>query len=147
MSQGQSQGLGGVAYKSTNDLSGTASDVTNGNPIGSTFKNAVGLAVVVDTSNASSVVLASSAVAVKVLGICLNTPKAGDVMQIASARGTSCKVLAGAAVSVGDKIEVDSSGRGITSATAAHKIFGVALEAASGAGVLFECLLLDDVHE
>ncbi len=143
MSQKQSQGLGGLSYKSTNDLSGTASDVTNGNANGgTTYKNAIGMALVADTANACSVVLAGANV--KILGVCANNPKAGEPAQLDSVRGTSTKVLVGAAVAKGDKLMTDSNGRFITAASTAQHICGVAMEAASAAGQMVEAVLLDD---
>ena len=53
MSQSQSQGLGGLSLKSTADLSGTLTDVTNGNSVGTTYKNAVGLFAVAARCSAS----------------------------------------------------------------------------------------------
>jgi hypothetical protein len=50
-------------------------------------------------------------------------------------------VEAGAAVSAGDTVKSDSSGRAITWATSGAKV-GVALEAASGVGKFIEVLLI-----
>lgn len=47
------------------------------------------------------------------------------------------KVEAGAVVAAGDLIVCDSVGRGITSTAAGDFVVGIALEAASGAGVIF----------
>jgi Uncharacterized conserved protein (DUF2190) len=57
--------------------------------------------------------------------------------------GTSI-VEAGAAVSAGDTLKVDSSGRGITWATSGAKV-GLALEAAGAAGQFIEVLLIPNV--
>lgn len=50
------------------------------------------------------------------------------------------KVLAGAAVAIGDSISCDSSGRGITT-TSTNKVLGKAVSAASAAGQLFTMLI------
>ena len=50
-------------------------------------------------------------------------------------------VEAGAAVAAGATLETDASGRGVTWATSGPKV-GIALQAASGAGVMIEVLLL-----
>lgn len=54
-------------------------------------------------------------------------------------------VEAGAAISVGDKVTADSSGRGVTAAPSAgtnNGVIGIALEAASAAGDLIEVMLV-----
>lgn len=50
-------------------------------------------------------------------------------------------VEAGAAIALGATLESDASGRAVTWATAGGKV-GIALQAASGAGVFIEVLLL-----
>ena len=137
MSQNQTQGLGGLSYKSTNDLSGTVSDVTNGNPVGSLYKNAVGLFAIPDTANACSFVVAGANA--KTIGVICDTPKAGQPGQIQTVG--SAKVFTGGVVAVGDLIQTDSNGRGITASGAAQIIVGRAMEAASAAGQLIEVVL------
>lgn len=139
MSQGQSQGLGGISLKSTNDVSGLTADVTNGNPVGTTYKNGIGMAVVADTVAASFVIAGSNVV---ILGVLRTNPKAGQPGQIGTARGGSEKCLAGGTVAVGDKLITDSSGRFITATGAAQKIVGIAVEAAT-VGLPFEAVLVD----
>jgi hypothetical protein len=56
----------------------------------------------------------------------------------------TCMVEAGAAISAGATLKVDSSGRGITWATSGAKV-ALALEAAAGAGELIEVLLIPNV--
>ena len=141
MSQSQTQGLGGLTYKSTNDLSGTVVDVTNGNPIGSTYKNAVGLAAIADTGNACSIVVAGANALV--LGVILDTPKAGQPAQIQSARGTSAKVLSGGVFAIGDKLVTDSNGRAVLAGSTAKLVYAVAQEASTAAGLLIEAVLVD----
>lgn len=136
----QDQGLGGLAYKSTNDLSGLASDVTNGNAIGTTYKNGIGMAVVPDTTDGQVVLAGANAF---ILGVLRNNPKEGEAAAIASVRGTSVKVLAGAAITMGDPLQTDSSGRFITAASSAQKIVARAMQAATAAGQLIEAVLLD----
>ena len=50
-------------------------------------------------------------------------------------------VEAGAAIAAGATLETDASGRAVTWATSGGKV-GIALQAASGAGVMIEVLLL-----
>jgi hypothetical protein len=50
-------------------------------------------------------------------------------------------VEAGAAIAAGATLETDASGRGVTWATSGGKV-AIALQAASGAGVMIEVLLL-----
>lgn len=52
-------------------------------------------------------------------------------------------VEAGAAVAAGATIKSDASGRAITWVTSGARV-GIALEAASGAGAMFEVLLVDN---
>ena len=140
MSQNQTQGLGGLSYKSTNDLSGTVSDVTNGNTVGSLYKNAVGLFVISDTANACSIVLAGANA--PSIGVLCDTPKAGQPGQVQTVG--SAKVLSGAAVAIGDNIMTDASGRGVPASGATQHIVGKAMEAASAAGQLIEVVLRND---
>lgn len=53
-------------------------------------------------------------------------------------------VEAGAAVTAGDTLKVDSTGRGITWVTSGAKV-GLALQTASGSGVFIEVLLIPNV--
>lgn len=140
MSQQQEQGLGGLAYQSTNDLSGTATDVTNGNSQGTTYKNGIGMAIIPDSTAGAIVIAGSNAL---ILGVLQNNPKAGEAANVGTTRGCSYKGLAGAAISMGDNLMTDSSGRFITAASTAQKVCGRAMEAASAAGNLFEFVLLD----
>ena len=140
MSAAQDLGIGGLAYTSTNDLSGTVTDVTNGNPIGSTFKNGTGMAVIVDTANEASVVLAGANALI--LGVLINTPKAGEAAAIQSVRGSAAKVLLGGTVAKGDKLNTDSSGRLVTATTGAQLICAQAQEAGV-VGQLVQAVLLD----
>lgn len=140
MSQEQNQGLGGLAYQSTNDLSGIATDVTNGNSLGTTYKNGIGMAIIPDSTAGAVVIAGANAL---ILGVLQNNPKAGEAAQVGTVRGASYKVLAGAAITMGDNLQTDSSGRFITAAGAAQKVCGRAMEAASAAGNLIEAVLLD----
>ncbi len=140
MSAEQDLGIGGLAFKATADLSGLVSDVTNGNALGTTYKNGIGMAVVMDTT-AGQVVIAGSNV--KIVGVLKNNPKAGEAADVGSVRGTSQKVLAGAAFAAGDYLMTDSSGRFIKGASSAQNIVGQACEAASAAGNLVQAVLID----
>lgn len=141
MSAEQDLGIGGLALKSTDDLSGTASDVANGNAIGTTYKNGIGMAVVADASNAGSFVLAGANK--PILGVLNNNPKAGEVGDIRGVRGSSRKVLAGGVINVGDALSTDLSGRFVAASGAAQIIVAVAVEAATAAGQLIQAVLLD----
>ncbi len=140
MSQSQDLGLGGLSFQSTNDLSGTAVDVTNGNALGTTYKNGIGMAIIMDTTAGAVVIAGSNA---RILGVLRNNPKAGEAANVGCVRGASEKVLAGAAISVGDPLMTDSSGRFITAASSAQKICAIATEAATAAGNLIEAVLVD----
>lgn len=142
MSAAQDLGIGGLAYSSTNDLSGTVSDVTNGNTLGTTFKNGVGMAVIADSSNEASVVLAGANALI--LGVLINNPKAGEAAAIQSVRGSAAKVLAGASFSIGNKLTTDAYGRFVT-ATTSQIVAAVAVEASSAAGNLVQATLLDSI--
>lgn len=143
MGSRQSQGLGGLSFKSTADLSGLVTDVTNGNPIGTTFKNGVGLAVIADVNNDASFVLAADA-SKRPLGVLGDNPRAGQAGKVESARGTSTKILTGAAVVRGAVLMPDAFGRGITLTAGAHYGYAVAMESASGANLLIEAVLTDE---
>jgi hypothetical protein len=139
----QSQGLGGLSYKSTNDLSGTVADVTNGNPVGTPYKNGKGLVVIQDSANDLQVILAADA-SLRVLGVLGNAPKAGQAAQVKSVRGTSAKVLSGAAFIKGSKLMPDANGRSILLTAGGHHGHAVAMEAATAAGQLIEAVLTDE---
>ena len=141
MAQAQTQGLGGLTYKSTADLSGTVTDVTNGNPVGSTYKNAVGLAAVADASNACSFNVAGANALI--LGVILDTPKAGQAGSIQSVRGSSAKVLSGGVFAIADKLVTDSNGRFVLACATAKLVCAIAQEASTAAGQLVEAVLVD----
>ncbi len=151
MSQQQTQGLGGLSYKSTSDLSGTVSDVTNGNAIGTTYKNGIGLAVMADASNAKQIVITSTGGGGDIpIGVLQNNPKAGEAAQIQSVRGTSAKVICGGvstAIIPGTKLKTDAYGRFVAAAAAgsgtAQVICAESMETPTAGGDLFEAVLLD----
>jgi hypothetical protein len=76
------------------------------------------------------------------LGVARSGGGSGDKVTV-DVLGTAI-VEAGAAVSAGDTIKADSSGRAITWASSGAKV-GLALQAASGAGVFIEVLLIPNV--
>lgn len=76
------------------------------------------------------------------LGVARTGGGSGDKVSV-DVIGTAV-VEAGAAVSANDTLEVDSTGRAVTWATSGAKI-GMALQAASGAGVFIEVLLIPNV--
>lgn len=76
------------------------------------------------------------------LGVARSAGVSGEKIT-ADVLGTAV-VEAGAAVSAGATVKADSSGRAITWATSGAKV-GLALQAASGAGVFIEVLLIPNV--
>lgn len=76
------------------------------------------------------------------LGVCRQAAVLNDKVTV-DVLGTSV-VEAGAAITAGDTVKADSSGRAITWATSGAKV-GLALEAASGAGKFIEVLLIPNV--
>lgn len=76
------------------------------------------------------------------LGVARSGGGSGDKITV-DVLGTAI-VEAGAAISAGATLETDSSGRGVTWATSGPKV-GIALEAASGAGVFIEVLLMQNL--
>ena len=140
MSQRQTQGLGGLGnLKSTADLSGQVTDVTNGNPIGSTYKNGAGLFVIYGAAGYFALAGANA----RCIGVLDNTPKAGQAGNIQSVRGTTAKVLSGGIIAVGALLQTDAYGRVATAASSAQVIVAQALEAATAAGQLIEVVLMD----
>ena len=140
MSQSQPQGLGGMTLKSTADLSGQLVNVTTGNPIGTTYLNAVGLFAAAGVAGYFAVAGAG----VLPLGVILNTPTSDQPGQLQTVRGTTVKVLSGAAIAIGDMLMIDSAGRAITQTGSGARItVGMALETATAASQLIEAVLLD----
>lgn len=76
------------------------------------------------------------------MGVARTSGVSGDVIPV-DTDGTAV-VEAGAAVTAGDTLKADSSGRGITWATSGAKI-GVALQAATAAGQFIEVKLMPNV--
>lgn len=74
----------------------------------------------------------------RAVGVRNNKPKANEAATVV-ASGISI-VEAGAAITAGDQVSTDNTGRAIT-AGAGNQIHGVALETASGAGVFIAVLL------
>lgn len=72
------------------------------------------------------------------VGVVQNKPQVDGQAATVAIFGIST-VRAGAAVTAGDEIEVDASGRGITAT--AGTVVGIAVESASGADALFSVLL------
>lgn len=91
----------------------------------------------VDTAGKAAVPAAGG----RVVGVRQNKPKADEAATIVQT-GISI-VEAGAAVTVGDGVQSDASGRAITLAAGISQ--GVALETASGAGVKIAVLLVPRV--
>ncbi len=73
------------------------------------------------------------------LGVARSAGVSGEKITV-DVLGTAI-VEAGAAISAGATLETDASGRGVTWATSGPKV-GIALQAASGAGVFIEVLLI-----
>lgn len=76
------------------------------------------------------------------LGVALTGASSGDKVPI-DVLGT-VTVESGAAITAGDTLKVDSSGRAITWATSGAKV-GIALEAATAAGQLIEAMFIQNV--
>lgn len=74
----------------------------------------------------------------RVAGVQQGKANTGEAVEICHS-GIS-KVVAGAAVTAGDEIMSDASGRAIT-ATSTNQRVGIALQTASGAGILIPVLL------
>lgn len=74
----------------------------------------------------------------RVIGVLQNKPTSGQISTVV-VTGVS-KVVAGAAVTAGDSVQSDASGRAITLAAGIGA--GVALSTASGAGVIIPVLLI-----
>ena len=76
------------------------------------------------------------------IGVARTAAVSGDKVAL-DCLGTAT-VESGAAITAGDTLKVDSSGRAITWATSGAKV-GIALEAASASGQLIEVLLIQNV--
>lgn len=74
----------------------------------------------------------------RTVGVLQNKPTSGQIGTVV-VTGVS-KVVAGAAVAAGDSVQSDATGRAITLAAGIGE--GVALQAASGAGVVIPVLLI-----
>ena len=74
------------------------------------------------------------------IGILQNEPPSGSPATVAIA-GVS-KVLAGAAVTAGDQVMSDTSGRAITATGSGAYVLGVALETAANANEVIRVLIL-----
>ena len=73
------------------------------------------------------------------VGVMQNKPQVTGQAATVGIRGIT-NVMAGGAVAAGDAVKIDTTGRGITSADGSNRV-GIALDAASGANVLFPVLL------
>lgn len=141
MAGSQDLGIGGLAFLSTNDLSGLATNVSNGNNAGTTFLNGVGMGVTIDTSNANQIVLQTTTKAA-IIGVLLNNPKALEAAQIGAVRGQSFRMWAGGTITAGQYLMMDSSARFIAATSSVVAIVGQACEAAV-VNTLFQGILLD----
>ena len=75
------------------------------------------------------------------IGVLQDDPDAAGKSAAVWGPGSTSKVVAGAAVTAGDKVMSDATGRAIT-ATSTNFINGVAIEAAAGAGAVITVLLV-----
>lgn len=140
MSQRETQGLGGHgSLKATADMSGTVSDVTGGNTVGSTYKNGCGLFVIPGAAGYFAVAGANALA----LGVLCDSPKLGQAGNIQSVRGTVAKVVSGGVFAVGDVLITDSNGAAVIGSSTAQKICAKALEASTAAGQVVAVMLLD----
>lgn len=95
-------------------------------------------AVVIDASNVGNVLIASSQT-VPILGIMVNAPRLNESAQIVVMGET--KVLAGAAISNGDQLSIDTHGRVITAASG-DIVIGFARMPANAAGDLITAVIV-----
>ena len=80
-------------------------------------------------------VIQSAAETVDSVGVSLEAAAAqGDVIPVALPDGAKVEIESGAAITAGDALESDATGRAITHGGATARIVGYALEAAGGAG-------------
>ena len=54
----------------------------------------------------------------------------------------TCKVVASAAISIGDKVTAAAGGKAVTTTTAGHIVRAIALEAAAADGDIIEVMLV-----
>ena len=140
MENNETQGLGGIGtLKSTADLSGTLTDVTGGNPTGTTYKNGSGLFV----THGAADHFAVAGLNALVLGVLNGTPKAEQAAPIDTVRGLAVSVVSGAAFAIGAAIQSDANGCAIAGSGAAQLICAVALQASLAAGQIVKVMLLD----
>ena len=138
MMTNETQGLGGIgSLKSTADLSGTLTDVTGGNPTGTTYKNGAGLAVVAGAEGYFAVAGANALV----LGVLADTPKAGQPARIDSVDGLVVSVMSGGVFTVGDKLITDSNGASVLAGSTAKLVYAIALQASTAAGQIVKAQL------
>ena len=76
----------------------------------------------------------------KPLGVLQNRPKLGQACEIRVNSGATTKCQCGAAVTAGQEIMSDGSGRGIT-ATTTNEVIGIALTSTANLGELFDLLV------
>lgn len=90
--------------------------------------------------SAKGVVTIASAATHKIIGVITNAPQAGIGQNVAVGLPfgeRTFKVIAGASISIGDKLTSDGNGKAIATTSAGNYVFGVALEPAD-AGDVFE---------
>lgn len=90
------------------------------------------------TVNSSGKAVAPAASGDLTIGVRQNTPNQNEGTTIVNS-GISM-VEAGGVVAAGDKVQSDATGRAIAAASGKH-VAGIALEAASGAGIIIAVLL------
>jgi hypothetical protein len=80
-------------------------------------------------------IIQSAAETIDSVGVSLEAAAAqGDVIPVAVPDGGKVEIESGAAITAGDALESDATGRAITHGGATARIIGYALEAAGGAG-------------
>lgn len=85
----------------------------------------------------------SSAETVDSVGVSLDAAAAaGDAIPVAVPDGGKVEIESGAAITIGDPLESDATGRAITHGGATARICGYALQAAGGAGEFITVLFL-----
>ena len=130
MATEENQGLGGLgSLLSTNDLSGRSSDVTNGNPIGSQYKNGSSLIMTLDTTASKPSFIVATSGTVFPIGVLDDTPIAAQSGKLKSTDGNIYKILAGTALAtVGTRVMADGYGRAIAWTGAGAYMVGVTVE-------------------
>lgn len=94
---------------------------------------------IVRVSSPTQVVTTTAATQIP-LGVLQNRPASGQAAEVRVNSGSTTKCVCGAAVTAGQEIMSDASGRGIT-ATTTNEVIGIALTSTANANELFDLLV------